>query len=785
MSSLVYPVAPIKPALPDYVYPCVPFEPHPYYQCYHYSQFRFCPSHHQLGDKDALLSTTATRQARDTISPEEARDAALVEAISAGDVQRTKLLIASTVNQQLPVQPAITPHSINRQLITSGLAPLHHAAWRGHLDVVKYLVRETGALVDITDREGETPLLKAAMNGHAGVVQYLVDQGADVNHQDSDGWSALHNGASRARTSIVKLLLAAGAIVDAKSSTGHTPLMSAAAKGYADVVKILLTHRADPLLKNNFGDSAYDLAAQSEEAFICEILQEAEQDWIERMAPPSAVRMPLIPQHNVAVEIIHENQRCTFLTRQFSAQNLTKNDMRGPWSTVTGRPCGKESVLLPLVRSKDRQLVRGWFWLTDWKLDLRHPRVDPVEGWQYARNFEEPENHWGPSPPSTFMVNGCVRRRRWVRVRKRRLDLTVQEDKEDEPTVNRHINYISAANSLVQEAPTLVGEATHDIESIRSRLRHFQDAIQLLLTGIKSEKDVDHKRTASTLITQFLAAAEELDQRLLEQNLAGDTTSQLRDKGKEPATQADGVDTDSDSTSESAGNVGSEAVALSSKEGPELLSSNEWQPDDEAPDCTQCGRRFNLFLRRHHCRNCGKIFCGNCTSSKLTLWARNPPSRVCDACFAKLTKRRSRHTPVNISGFESDVAKMDVSDLESPISPTRHSLADSIMNECPVCQRTLDPDQMGQSEMEAHVAGCLNAISTGRGEGLVVSGNRYIAQVLKEDLISKECPICFEEFLEGQRIARLNCLCIYHENCIETWFSHPKYGARTCPVHAK
>jgi hypothetical protein len=48
---------------------------------------------------------------------------------------------------------------------------------------------------------------------------------------------------------------------------------------------------------------------------------------------------------------------------------------------------------------------------------------------------------------------------------------------------------------------------------------------------------------------------------------------------------------------------------------------------------------------------------------------------------------------------------------------------------------------------------------------MIVSGNRYLAQTLKESL-EAECVICFNELEAGDRIARLNCLCIYHEHCI-------------------
>jgi hypothetical protein len=37
-----------------------------------------------------------------------------------------------------------------------------------------------------------------------------------------------------------------------------------------------------------------------------------------------------------------------------------------------------------------------------------------------------------------------------------------------------------------------------------------------------------------------------------------------------------------------------------------------WRPDDTTTNCGKCGEAFTFFNRRHHCRACGHIFCGNC-----------------------------------------------------------------------------------------------------------------------------------------------------------------------------
>uniref|UniRef100_A0AAZ1WV35 E3 ubiquitin-protein ligase ZNRF1 n=1 Tax=Oreochromis aureus TaxID=47969 RepID=A0AAZ1WV35_OREAU len=42
-----------------------------------------------------------------------------------------------------------------------------------------------------------------------------------------------------------------------------------------------------------------------------------------------------------------------------------------------------------------------------------------------------------------------------------------------------------------------------------------------------------------------------------------------------------------------------------------------------------------------------------------------------------------------------------------------------------------------------------------------------------------ECAICLEELQQGDTIARLPCLCIYHKGCIDEWFE----VNRSCPEH--
>ncbi|XP_066588983.1 lateral signaling target protein 2 homolog isoform X2 [Prorops nasuta] len=60
-----------------------------------------------------------------------------------------------------------------------------------------------------------------------------------------------------------------------------------------------------------------------------------------------------------------------------------------------------------------------------------------------------------------------------------------------------------------------------------------------------------------------------------------------------------------------------------------------WIPDNDAPKCMACQAVFTVVRRRHHCRNCGKIFCGRCSGNNVPLprYGHIKPVRVCNRCF--------------------------------------------------------------------------------------------------------------------------------------------------------
>ena len=128
--------------------------------------------------------------------------------------------------------------------------PLHSASFEGHLQVVRYLLRQ-GVDVNIRDSTGDTPLLVASWKGHLDVVQFLLEHGADVNLLDDEHNAPLTLAAHRGNVNVVRLLLEHNAEANPHDVNGHTPLHHVMRGEHFNakrpqIVRLLLKHGANP-----------------------------------------------------------------------------------------------------------------------------------------------------------------------------------------------------------------------------------------------------------------------------------------------------------------------------------------------------------------------------------------------------------------------------------------------------------------------------------------------------------------------------------------------------------
>ncbi|CAD6191346.1 unnamed protein product [Caenorhabditis auriculariae] len=66
--------------------------------------------------------------------------------------------------------------------------------------------------------------------------------------------------------------------------------------------------------------------------------------------------------------------------------------------------------------------------------------------------------------------------------------------------------------------------------------------------------------------------------------------------------------------------------------------ADHWVQDMARQRCDNCKHNFSLADRKHHCRNCGQIFCAKCSrfESHITRMNISRPVRVCHNCFVRL-----------------------------------------------------------------------------------------------------------------------------------------------------
>ncbi|KAL2014866.1 hypothetical protein VTN00DRAFT_2391 [Thermoascus crustaceus] len=73
-----------------------------------------------------------------------------------------------------------------------------------------------------------------------------------------------------------------------------------------------------------------------------------------------------------------------------------------------------------------------------------------------------------------------------------------------------------------------------------------------------------------------------------------------------------------------------------------MPTREHWKADSASPNCDSptCRSFFGLFLRRHHCRHCGHVFCSSHTPHLIPLdqdarfHPDGVPSRACDLCYS-------------------------------------------------------------------------------------------------------------------------------------------------------
>ncbi|XP_065340589.1 serine/threonine-protein phosphatase 6 regulatory ankyrin repeat subunit C isoform X2 [Cloeon dipterum] len=144
--------------------------------------------------------------------------------------------------------------------------PLHLAAADGQLEVCRLLL-ELGASIDATDELGQKPIHVAAQNNFSAVVALFLQKHPQlVGANTKDGNTCAHIAAMRGSVRVIEELMKfdrQGVISARNRVTEATALQLAAEGGHAEVVKVLVKAGASPIEENKAGLTAVHLAAQN------------------------------------------------------------------------------------------------------------------------------------------------------------------------------------------------------------------------------------------------------------------------------------------------------------------------------------------------------------------------------------------------------------------------------------------------------------------------------------------------------------------------------------------
>lgn len=97
----------------------------------------------------------------------------------------------------------------------------------------------------------------------------------------------------------------------------------------------------------------------------------------------------------------------------------------------------------------------------------------------------------------------------------------------------------------------------------------------------------------------------------------------------------------------------------------DVIEKGHWVKDNESEKCSACEELFTNVVRRHHCRGCGQLFCGDCAplvgNDSTNPWDYDAILRACGNCCKLSMKKKLKGVNAEaekIAAFKADADKL-------------------------------------------------------------------------------------------------------------------------------
>ncbi|XP_047231431.1 FYVE and coiled-coil domain-containing protein 1 [Girardinichthys multiradiatus] len=193
----------------------------------------------------------------------------------------------------------------------------------------------------------------------------------------------------------------------------------------------------------------------------------------------------------------------------------------------------------------------------------------------------------------------------------------------------KYLQLIGEKDAYITQAEATIRDNEGEIQQLRNSATSIEEA-HLAVQSLCEEMKQKHEATEAEKQSQYLAMTAEIDD-------LNSTKINLEERLIELIKDKDALWQKSD------------ALEFEQK-----LRAEErwWLVDKEATHCLDCKSQFTWWLRRHHCRLCGRIFCYYCSNNFVMTKHSGKKERCCSDCYTQhnaVVERftEAEHSPSN------------------------------------------------------------------------------------------------------------------------------------------